>query len=550
MIHGRVMLDAGAAFHRSCFHGRARFPSNYITKAFPGMNSRPKSLYSANAALASGHHLASLAAKDCLDAGGSLMDATIAASAVLTVVLPHATSLGGCGMLLYYDASTGCVHVLNGTGRAPLDASPALFENGMPQRGARAAVVPTLVRLWARAHERFGRRDWKQILAPAIALAERGIATPEELARNLRNVKPEDTRQPGFGRIFQPGGHTLTAGDTFRQANVARVLQKIARDGEDGFYRGEVAHALVRFSRAHDGLFKPEDFESASADWAMPWSSCVADTVVHVAPPNSTGVLMLRLLDIWGAARHAGEEPGMAVDVENAMAAIAQGRNLIGDPLRTVQTPEQFGLGASMKPGADHAALKKSRLDIGDTSGFVAMDRDGNAVSLLQSVFQPFGSCAVEEETGILLNNRMYDFEARPGLVNSIGSGVRPSHTLNPWLMTSGDGRACCMAGASPGGVSQTTTGFQLITGALSSTSTLGSLVSGPRWSLSRDGAVLLEPGIAGEVAEQLRQHGHTVIENSNHEFYFGSAKLVRRSGSGWLEVAADMRRQAFALAW
>jgi len=149
---------------------------------------------------------------------------------------------------------------------------------------------------------------------------------------------------------------------------------------------------------------------------------------------------------------------------------------------------------------------------------------------------------------GILLNNRMFDFSPKTGQPNSVAAGVRPAHTLNPWLI--GGGASVHMAGVSPGGISQTTTGFQLIKHALMSTSPLGEVVASPRWSLSRAGEVLLEPGMETGLATRLRTRGHDVVENSDHEFYFGSAKLLRRTPQGWLEAAADARRQATALAW
>ena len=512
------------------------------------MNARPKSLYGAKTAIACGHHLATQTAKECLDAGGSLADAMIAASAVLSVALPHATSMGGCGMVLYLDGATGQVHGLNGTGRAPLRATPEEFTAGMPQRGVRAAVTPTLVRLWARLHERFGRQDWASLLAPAIRMAAQGVAAPEELVRNLAKLPAAHIEQPGFAAMFKPAGRPLAAGDRMLQPHLAQVLRDIAEHGEAGFYQGRAAASLADFSRRHGGLLSLDDFDVAQADWVTPWSCRIGGTDIYAMPPNSVGALMLRQLEVWHAAGRAGGAEGMAADIENAMAIIAQGHDLIGDPARTPLQPARFGLNGNAPQTPGHAALNAARLAKGDTAGFVAMDDEGNAVAMLQSVFQPFGSCAVDPGTGILLNNRMFDFSPEPGRANSVGPGMRPSHTLNPWLMLDSDG--AYMAGVSPGGVSQTTTGFQVASRALGGADTLGQLVSYPRWSLSRTGEALLEPGIAPEVAQLLRAHGHRVIENSDHEFYFGSAKLIRRLPQGWLEAAADARRQATALAW
>jgi len=512
------------------------------------VHARPKSLYGATAAVASGHHLATQQAKACLEAGGSLVDAMVAASALLAVALPHASSLGGCGMLLYFDATSGVVHALNGTGRAPLAAEPAVFVGGMPQRGARAAVVPTLVRLWARAHERFGRLPWAKLLAPAIALAQGGVATPEELARNLALADESRTAQAGFADLFMPGGRKLAAGEPFVQERLAEVLRAVAHEGERGFYEGFAAESLVRFSQENGGLFAREDFALAQADWGSAWAARVGQSEVHVMPPNSVGVLMLRQLERWQQTGRPGGAEGTIAAIEAAIAVIAEGRERIGDIERSPVTAADFGLGAECIDAADMRAFRAARAGVGDTTGFVAMDAKGNALASLQSVFQPFGSGAVDSGTGVLLNNRMFDFSHQPGGVNSVGPGCRPSHTLNPWLMLR-EGRAH-MAGVSPGGVSQTTTGFQIASGALEGNATLGQLVARPRWSLARDGAVLLESGMADGVAQALRARGHQVQENSFHDFYFGSVKAARRTSEGWIEAAADIRRQATALAW
>lgn len=512
-------------------------------------NARPKSLYGKAGAVASGHHLASLHAQQCMADGGSLVDAMVTASAVLAVVLPHASSLGGCAMMICFDAQSGQVHALNGTGRAPLAAHAALFEAGMPQSGVRAAVVPTLVRLWARAHERFGRVPLKQLLAPAIRLAEEGVAAPEELVRNLALTDARVRAQPGFADFMLPAGRPLATGDQLLQPRLASVLRAIADDGEQGFYAGHAAQSLARFSRENGGLFAPEDFARAQANWVRPWSAGVRRCAVHVMPPNSVGALMLAQLARWEAAGCPADAVDLPAAIQAAMAAIAHGRNRIGDFDRMPATPSDFGLPAQGGASPQLEAFRASRAGVGDTTGFVAMDAQGNALAMLQSVFQPFGCGAVDPGTGILLNNRMFDFSNVPGDVNVVAPGVRPSHTLNPWLALDETGHAC-LAGVSPGGVSQTTTGYQIATGALGSGLTLGELVGRPRWSLSRDGVVLLESGIPDGVAQALREAGLQVQEHSQHEFYFGSAKVVRRTAGGAIEAAADHRRQATALAW
>lgn len=511
-------------------------------------NARPKSLFGRHAAVATGHHLATQQAQLCLVNGGSLVDAMVSASALLAVCLPHASSLGGCGMMLYFDARSGQVHGLNGTGRAPLAADPSMFEGGMPQRGVRAAVVPTLVRLWARAHERFGRLPLQDLLQPAIRAAAQGIGAGEELARNLRSSDAKLRQQAGFAETMLPGGEPIKTGQLVVQRQLAAVLNAIAIDGERGFYAGWPAESLVRFSQQHGGLLSSDDFARAQADWVEPWAAGLGRGSVHVMPPNSVGVLMLQQLQRWNQAGQPMDAMDVPSAIETAIAAIAEGRNRIGDIERTPGSASVFGLQAPEPCAEQKAAFAAARAGVGDTTGFVAMDASGNALAMLQSVFQPFGSGAIDMDTGILLNNRMFDFSAEPGGVNSVAPGVRTSHTLNPWLVLE-HGQAC-IAGVSPGGVSQTTTGFQLVTGALDPSLSLGEVVSRPRWSLARDGEVLLEPAMPPGLADALRTRGHTVQEDSQHEFYFGSAKVIRRVQGGLIEAAADSRRQATAQAW
>ena len=265
-------------------------------------------------------------------------------------------------------------------------------------------------------------------------------------------------------------------------------------------------------------------------------------------PPNAVAVRTLQRPARGDAAGRPRGDADAAPAIEAAIAAIAAGRNRVGDIGRTPVTLADFGIAPPVFADAHRTGFAGSRAGVGDTTGFVAMDADGNALAMLQSVFQPLGSGAVDPGTGILLNNRMFDFSAVPGEVNAVAPGVRPSHTLNPWLVR--DGRGVLAAGVSPGGVSQTTTGFQIASGAMDPRTTLGELVARPRWSLARDGTVLLEPGMPAGVAEALRARGHAVEENSRHEFYFGSAKAVRRNGNGLVEAAADHRRQATAMAW
>ncbi len=513
---------------------------------------RPKSQYGRLTALASGHHLATQTAQRVVEQGGSLVDAMVAASAMLTVALPHAGGLGGCGMLLVFEAATHSVHALNGGGRAPAQtpADAASPDGTLPRHGVRAAVTPTLVRLWARAHERFGRLNWGQLIAPAAAAAEGGIGTPEVLARSLAQADDAQRAQPGFADRFSRDGQWLAAGQPMRQPRLAEVLQDIGRKGEEGFYGGWVARSLAAFCAEHGGWLGQDDLAHAQADWWHSWHTHYAGRDVHVMPPNASGVLMLRQLNLRGAQRTAGTVPeAVDADVQRALAVLQRYHGRIADPARKRLMPADFDLGERhIRSAAAPWPHSNAGYALHDATGFVAMDVEGNAVALLQSLSQPLGSGCVDPGTGVLLNNRMADFAPQPGLANSARPGARPAHALNPWLVLNGN--RVELAAIAPGGPHQTTTGLQFTSGALESGDTLGELAGRPRWALGADGSVLLEPGMDAGMAQALQAHGLQVHENTANALPFGSVEAVRANPLGGLEAVADQRQQAHAVAW
>ena len=498
-------------------------------------------------AIVTGHHLASQSALDTLQAGGSLVDAMISASAVLAVALPHATSLGGCGMMLYHDAASGTVQALNGTGRAPGLASPGVFADGVIcPRGPSTWVAPGLVRLWDEAHRRHGRLPWASLLADAVRHAADGIGCSSEIHRNLRSARPAVVRQPGFGSLFVPDGRPLAPGDLLRQPALADTLKRIARDGADAFYQGPIARSLDAFSRAQGGLLRMDDMLAQRAGWAPPVSLSVRDRHIHVMPPNSLGVLMLAQLDALAPYLDEPEGQRAYAQIQIARLCLETFQRKVADPAApwpATLDPGQVARRLASVAGGTPSGAR----DPGDTAGIVLADGQGNALAMLQSVFQPFGSGCVDPETGILLNNRLIEFDLDPASPNVLGPGKRPVHTLNPYIVMEG-GRPA-MLGVSPGGVSQTTTGVQVIAHACFENLPLAQAIDAPRWSITRGGDILLEPGFEPGVAQRLREAGVPVEEDSLHEFYFGSAKAIRMRHDGTLEAAADLRRQACALA-
>jgi len=503
---------------------------------------RPRaSQYGQHFGVATGHHLATRAAAAQLERGGSLTDAMIAASAVLTVVLPHATALGGCAMMLTHDAASGRVRALNGSGIAPAQAGPARFGAAIDPRGPRSWVVPGLVRFWAQAHRVQGRLPWRSLFEPAIALADSGAPFSSELARNLQMATAQVRCQPGFSEAFLADGEDRAAGSIWRQPALAETLGLIARYGEDGFYEGPVAEKLLRFSAASGGLLQADDLRRVQADWCEPVYQDYGAFGAAVMPPNSVGVLMLAQLHRLRAGFGEQRDARLAAQIAQARACLPTLHDRVADT--SAQWPWSW-----RDEDASHTLAAAGRGDPGDTAGIVLADGKGNGLVMLQSVFQPFGSGCIDPSSGVLMNNRLSEFSLDPSRHNCLAPGKRPVHTLNPYIAFQ-DGRPTLFA-VSPGGVSQTTTGVQLISNVLIDRMRLPAAIDMARWSLSRDGQVMCEPGFATAAIECLRAAGVDVATDSLHPFYFGSIKAVRVCTPGILEAAADLRREATAAAW
>jgi gamma-glutamyltranspeptidase len=477
--------------------------------------------------------------------GGSLADAMIAASSMLTVALPHATSLGGCGMLLTFDAASGKLSALNGSGTAPAAAEPKLFakrdDGAVDARGPRSWVVPGLVALWEKAHASGGRLAWHTLFIDAITAARDGIGFSSELARNLAIAQAAVRTQPGFDDAFQVDGRDRIAGERYRQPALAATLEQIAVHGAPAFYRGPIAHSLAAFSRAHGGLLDESDFAGFEAQWTEPVRQRLGEHEVCVMPPNSVGVLMLAQLASLDVKPCATRDDTLVAQIKAARELLGPLRDRIADPAARWPIEIARGVGASARRNASQRISEP-----GDTAGIVIADAEGNALVMLQSVFQPFGSGCVDPSTGILMNNRLHEFDLDEKAHNVLAPGKRPVHTLNPYMVLRAGRPAWCAV--SPGGVSQTTTGVQFLSNVLDQRMTLADAIDAPRWSLSRDGDLLCEPGFSESAIECLEMQGIRVTRDSLHPFYFGSLKAVQLHDDGVLEAAADLRREASAM--
>jgi gamma-glutamyltranspeptidase/glutathione hydrolase len=400
-------------------------------------------------AIASPHDLATQASVRAFEAGGNAIDAALAAAAVLTVVYPHNCALGGDLFALVRDGAGATVSV-NGSGPAARATDPdALRRLGatMPADGPATVTVPGLVAGWQRIHEVGARLSWRDALAGARALAYDGAPVADSLAAAIAEAGVLE--DPGMAAVLAPDGVPLKAGERLRQPALGATLGRLADGGAREFYEGDVAARLLAGLRGRGSLLDRDDLGGFHASVEPALRLDRQGTAVLTSPPNSSGVVLLQalaVLDATGLSDPLGVDAGTLAEI---FRAVGEDRDrMLGDPRDSdvaaeawiggsrVQAIARRVLAEAREPGAAPAVPPPG----GDTVAVVAADGSGCAVSLIQSLFHPFGAGILEPVTGVLVHNRGSMFSLTPGHPNETRPGRRPSHTLTPVLVER-DGR-------------------------------------------------------------------------------------------------------------
>jgi gamma-glutamyltranspeptidase/glutathione hydrolase len=520
--------------------------------ATPACRSPRAPVFGRRAMVVSGHAAATLAGVSMLKDGGNLIDAVVAASAALAVVVGQATSIGGDCFLLFHEAATRTTFGLNASGVAPALATPVRFPDGMKTRGPLAPVVPGLVRAWEVMHRRFGRLPWARLFDQAIEFAE-GYPVSKVLAERLPENSEALAADPGCAALYMPGGRPLRVGDMLRQPALAASLRAIARQGADEFYTGELARRIAHGQEARGGLIRAADLAAYQPLWVEPIATDYRGHRVEVMPPNSYGVLLLMQLNglaaLDSAALTRSVVQRLAYQI-SAMQAAFEGVAMIADPCALPDAVEKLlsrETTAAMQAAVLSGTAGRKVTEQGGTACLLLVDGEGNAVSLVQSVFNVFGSMMLDPDTGILFNNRMQGFTHREGRPNSVGPGRRPAHTLCPVLVRR-DGRLR-YALATPGGLSQTLTNVQVLSYLVDEGYDVAAAVEAPRWCNTRGGDVLLDGEFDPTIVDELARMGHRAAR-ADDAYFYGSAKAIELFDSGTLAGGADYRREAFALGY
>jgi gamma-glutamyltranspeptidase / glutathione hydrolase len=469
-----------------------------------------------DAMLATSHPLATQAGLRAFAAGGNAVDAAIAAAAVLTVAEPTDNGPGGDAFALVWHG--GELHGLNGSGRSPAVLDGARADS----HGPRSVTVPGAVRAWADLAERFGRLGLDAALAPAADLAERGLPCSARIAHKWSRA----------------GDHTPwpapAIGERYRLPELATTLRRIASGGPAAFYEGDVAAAI-----ASSCWLSEDDLRAHGSELVEPLRLSYRGVEVCELPPNGQGAAALIALGLYD-----GLEPTLHSRIEAMKLAFADVYAYVHDgPLpSSLLDPEHLAERRALVRSDAAIAAPASRLPRGGTTYLCAVDGDGTAISLIQSVYDTFGSGVVAPGTGVVLQNRAAGFVDEENHPNRLAPATRPFHTIIPGMLLE-DGGLLGPFGVM-GGAMQPQGHLQVVLRLVDETMDPQAALDAPRWRVEADGSVQLEPGLWPE-EQRLRALGHSVARGEV-QHGFGVGQMILRHGDAWL-AGSDGRGDGFA---
>ena len=472
------------------------------------------------------HPLATSAALDILRRGGNAVDAAIAAVAVHCVVEPGMTSIGGDCFCLYAPHGSTTPIALNGSGRAPQALSDEwLISRGITkieQQSPHAVTVPTAIDAWLRLNQDHGRKSMAEILENAIYYAENAYPVAQRVGFDWSDMAPLLSGDPDTAATFLDAGKPFTQGQPHRQPKLAETLRLIAQKGRDGFYTGAVADDILAKLQSLGGLHTQDDFDAATADYVTPIKTSFRGYDIWECPPNGQGVIALLLLNMASHLDISAENP---ITAQRIHAEIEAGKLAYRDRGAVLADPEFADVPVAQMLSDEYAAMLVSQINPQQANNDLppsplpqhkhtvyvsVVDEDRNACSLINTVYNTFGSGILAPQSGVLLQNRGMGFVVNPGHPNSIQGGKRPLHTIIP-ATASVNGRNCMSFGVM-GGEYQAFGHMQFLTAMFDYGMDIQQAQDRPRFFPDPfSDTVELETTIDREIFEELQEKGHNV---------------------------------------
>jgi len=526
-----------------------------------------------NGIIATSQPLASAAGLKVLQQGGNAVDAAVTAAAVLSVVEPTMNGIGGDLFAIVYDAKTKRVRALNASGRAPAGATPEEFRRrnleSIPSRGELSVSVPGVVDGWSQLLTAHGTIALDRALAPAIEYARDGYAVSEIISYQWRDQEDVLARDPAAAATFLPGGRAPQPGEVFRNPKLAVTLGQIAKGGRDAFYKGSIAQAIAADMQRRKGLLTEADLAGHASEWIEPLSTTYRGYDVLELGPNTQGVIALEMLNILEgidvkalghnsaaylhqiveakriafADRDAWLADSTAVPPEALKRMLSKEyaalRRKEINPNRTARAYPPLSIQGSSQAPEEHPEA------YGDTIYLTVADREGNVVSLIQSIFEAFGAGIVAGDTGMALHNRGSLFSLKAGHPNLLAPGKRPFHTLVPAMVLK-DQRPWLSFGVM-GGDMQPQGHVQVLLNLIDFGMNVQEAGEAARFRHSSAG-LALESGISPEARFGLDLRGHRLITSIGA--FGGFQGILFDQKTGVMMGGSDPRKDGLAIGW
>ena len=501
---------------------------------------------STNGMIATSQPLASAAGLEILMKGGTAVDAIVAASAVLGVVEPFSTSIGGDSFAMYWDGKKGELIGLNGSGRSAASANAEELKSRegftvMPETGVHTVTVPGAVDAWAALLERYGTMELKELLQPAIRYAQEGFPVSEIIAYSW-HMNRRYLETPEAQRVFLIDGNAPEAGRIFKNPDYADSLELIANKGPDVFYKGELAEAICNCIKRLGGQLSLQDFANHTSEWVRPITTNYKGYDIYELPPNGQGAMVLEMLNILEGydMKALGHNTAdyLHLIIEAKKAAFADRAKFVADPAFNDLPTERI-------ISKEYASQKRQTLRSSDTVYLTAADRYGNIISFISSIFGDFASGIVPEGTGIILQNRGALFSLEKGHFNCLEPSKRPLHTIIPAFVLK-DGKPWLSFGVM-GGDMQPQGHVQVLLNMIEFGMNVQEAGEAPRVCHCADG-VALEQGIPWNERLKLIEKGHSII--TGFDIFGGYQGIHINPKNGAFEGGSDDRKDGCAIGY
>jgi gamma-glutamyltranspeptidase / glutathione hydrolase len=517
------------------------------------------SVFAKNGMVVSSHPLATVAGVRVLMDGGNAIDAAVATAAVLGVVEPSSLGIGGDAFALFYSAKDKALKALDASGRSPYAANLDFCRNSgfkhMPQRGIHSVTVPGAVHGWSMLLSAYGTMPLGKALQAAIQYCEEGFPVAELAAEAWRESEALLKNDEGGNANYLIDGRPPRAGEIFKNPRMAKTLRRIADEGPDVFYKGDIAKKIVRCSEKKGGLFTLKDFAEHRSDWVEAVTANYRGYDVYELPPGTHGFVTLEMLkilegfDLKTMDAQSADPLHLMIEAKK-LAFVDCDRHLADRDFMKVSVSDLFSdkrveaLRAQIRHNRAASDFKAVPLEA-DTEYLAAADSEGNLVSFIESNFMGFGSGVVEPETGIVLQNRGHLFSMEESHPNCIGPHKRCVHTLMPGLIMK-DGKPFAALGLKGGHV-QPQVQVRIITNLVDFGMTIQEAIAAARFNHLEGSKVGLEPGIPESTVEELKRKGHQVV-SGNPESFGGAHAIMIHPESGAFIGGSDPRKGGCAL--